>query len=61
MTVGELNKILDGIPEDFEIEIQVNKKTDNDIIREFSKINKNWYDIGWSEEKIKLIIEIKEI
>lgn len=66
MTVGMLKKVLSSIPDDFEFEIEVERKLKPEeldpsypypIDSERFNIGDKDYDIGWSDKKMKLNVD----
>lgn len=71
MTVGELKKIIDGVPDNFIFEVEVEKEVTKDELAKRSypypfdsercQIKSDNYDIGWSDFKMKVNVRINEL
>ena len=71
MTVGDLKKIINGVPDNFIFEVEVEKEVSKEELAKRSypypfdsercQINSDNYDIGWSENKIKVNVRIKDL
>ena len=71
MTILELKRLIENIPDDFIFEIDVEKKvSDEDLAKrsykfpidsEICQTDKGNYDIGWSDKRMKLSVRISEL
>lgn len=58
MTVGELKKLLEDIPDNFEFRVlrAFHDGSAWGVSQEYYSTDRKDYDIGWSEEKIHVVI-----
>lgn len=71
MTIKELKDLISSVPDHFIFEIEVEKKVSDEELAKRSypypfdtercQIEKGHYDIGWSDERMKLNIRIVEL
>ena len=71
MTIGELKKIIDSIPNEFIFEVEVEKKVSQEELSKRSypypfdsercQIKCRDYDIGWMEKKMKVNVRLNEL
>jgi len=71
MTILELKKLIENVPDDFIFEIDVEKKVSDEELSKMSykypfdneicQIHEGDYDIGWLEKKMRLSIQILEL
>ena len=71
MNIGELKRLIENIPDDFNFRIDVSKRISDEKLStmsypypfesELCDVGNGSYDICWSEKNMKLDIEIKEL
>jgi len=71
MTVGELKKIIDGVPDNFIFEVDVEKEVSKEELSKMQypcpfdsercQVKSGNYDIGWSDGKMKVNVRINEL
>lgn len=71
MKISELKKIIADIPDNFEFEIEVEKRLPEEVLKtrdypypfgsEICKVDNSSYDIGWSDCRIKINVCISEL
>ena len=71
MKISELKTIISGVPDDFEFEVEVEKKVSDEELKtrsypypfdsERCQVDKSSYDIGWSEGKMKINVRISNL
>jgi hypothetical protein len=69
MTVRDIKKLIEDVPDDFLFEVEVSKRIPSDVLIkmqypypfEFERCQINGYDIGWSENRMKVNVRIEQL
>ena len=71
MKISELKKLIENVPDDFEFEVNIRKQIPSERLKTMSyqypwdterlKTDAKDYDIGWSEKKMNIGAEVREL